>query len=189
MRVIKYVHAWCESDVKRLKAVAAHALHCVRQRSMLAGGCWAALRAGTGVRDLGCAVELCSVPGWLVSVLLLRGLREGRSLMRGPAADAGRQGVLGECGLGTTKPSLLVGEESTCLLGLRGLSSGKGFGVLRESPLLRSIYSAVRVEADMVSDVLPGGGEEGTSIDGPEAVISCLPHSRLHSMFDVAPAP
>ena len=58
-------------------------------------GCWADLRAGTGVRDLGCAVELCSV-------LLLLGLREGRSLMRGPAADAGRQGVLGECGLGTT---------------------------------------------------------------------------------------
>ena len=30
----------------------------------------------------------------------------------------------------------------------------------------KAIYSAVRVEADMMSDVLPGGGEEGTSIDG-----------------------
>ena len=42
------------------------------------------------MRDLGCAMELCSVPGWLVSVLLLLGLREGGSLMRGPAAE--RQG-------------------------------------------------------------------------------------------------
>ena len=46
--------------------------------------------------------------------------------------------MLGECGLGTTKPSLLVGEESTCLLGLSGSSGGKGFGVLRGSRLLRS---------------------------------------------------
>ena len=58
--------------------------------------------------------------------------------MRGPAADAGRQGVLGECGLGTTKPSLLLGGGSACLLGLRCPPRGKGLGVLGGSPLLRS---------------------------------------------------
>ena len=51
-----------------------------------------------GVRDLGCVVELRSVPGCdAVLVLLMLGLREGCvSLMRGPAADTGGQGVLGE---------------------------------------------------------------------------------------------
>ena len=37
VRVIKYVHAWCDSDVKWLKTVAAYALHCVRQGCMLTG--------------------------------------------------------------------------------------------------------------------------------------------------------
>ena len=47
-----------------------------------------------GVRDLGCVVELRSVPGCDAAlVLLMLGLREGcLSLMRGPAADTGGPG-------------------------------------------------------------------------------------------------
>ena len=37
VRIIEYVHAWWNSDVEGLKAVAAYALHCVRQRRVLAG--------------------------------------------------------------------------------------------------------------------------------------------------------
>ena len=96
-------------------------------------GCCAELRAGTGVRDLGCEAMLCSVPGWLLLSLLLLGLREGRlSLMRGPAAGTGGQGALGARGLVTTRPSLLGDGGSA------GLECCKGFGVLRGSPLLRS---------------------------------------------------
>ena len=65
-------------------------------------GCWADLRAGTGVRDLGCVAELCSVAG--VSAAATGATR--RPLI--PYAwSCWRQGVLGECGLGTTRPSAL----------------------------------------------------------------------------------
>ena len=109
-------------------------------RSKKRRGCCAGLRAGMGVRDLGCGVELCSVPGCDVAlVLLMLGLREGcLSLTRGPAADTGGQGVLGECGLGSPKPSYLEGGMFPCVADSRGAGCGKGFGVLRGSPLLRS---------------------------------------------------
>ena len=130
---------WRECDVKGMEAVTAQVLHCMRQWCTLAGkqvqekrrGCCARLRAGMGVRDLRCGVELRSVPGCDAALVLLAlGLRETcPSSTWGPAAGTGAQGVLGERGLGAPKPSFLEGIMGACVAGA-GAGCGKGFGAL-----------------------------------------------------------
>ena len=60
------------------------------------------------------------------------------SLMSGPAADTGWQWVLGKCGLGLPKPSSSRDATVARVAGMGGAGCGKGFDVLRGSPLHRS---------------------------------------------------
>ena len=76
-------------------------------------GCCAELRAGTGVRDLGCEAMLCSVPGWLLLSLLLLGK------VAYPLCGALLLAREGACGLVTTRRVLARAEGPGVLQGIR----------------------------------------------------------------------